>query len=430
MSALNMKPTQRFQFPDWYINSYLLSSNAERQRNTSHQVRQETCVLRNETNNQTTWDEYDNQTRLSEHIDSVDRWKEMLDKSLTDMDAEIDAITQMKEAAERALQAKNLPLDVAIECLTLRESRRDIDMVKDYVEEELHKEVEVIDSAKEALQRKIREVFEQLCLLQEARQQLNSDHRSKMEALEIDRVCLSLNVHSPNISLKVNPTCIPNGSCTIQQWDDYSHYNKDRAEAERKASADLREATALTIAETNNELEAQREATEFAFRKRRREIERSLSELKWQEKTTSEESAELQASIRRLENDLHTKMQNLKLAHTRLEIRTYRPNMEMCRDQVQYGLTDEVHQLEATIAALKQKLAQAQSTLDALHKHRARIQADIACKSNSLLLDNKCIDIRRKLTIPAEKFVPEVDTFNRTTNRCLAPLKNLQLDLV
>lgn len=28
--------------------------------------------------------------------------------------------------------------------------------------------------------------------------------------------------------------------------------------------------------------------------------------------------------------------------------------------QAQYGLTDEVHQLEETIAALKQKLAQAQ----------------------------------------------------------------------
>nr|XP_020839339.1 tektin-2 isoform X4 [Phascolarctos cinereus] len=323
MAILSIKPGQRFRLPDWHINSYLLSSNAEQQRDASHQIRQECRILRNETNNQTIWDEHDNQTRLSERIDSVDRWKEILDKCLTDIDAEIDAMTQMKEAAERALQAKNLPLDVAIECLTLRESRRDIDVVKDFAEDELHKEVEVIDCAKEALQQKIREVFEQLCLLQEARQQLNSDHRGKMEALEIDRVCLSLNVHSPNISLKVNPTHIPNGSCTIQQWDEYSHYNKDRAEAERKASADLREATALTIAE------------------------------------------------------------------------------------VQYGLTDEVHQLEATIATLKQKLAQSQDALDALYKHLARIQADIACKSNSLLLDNKCLDTRRKLTVPAEKFVPE-----------------------
>ncbi|XP_020839337.1 tektin-2 isoform X2 [Phascolarctos cinereus] len=371
MAILSIKPGQRFRLPDWHINSYLLSSNAEQQRDASHQIRQECRILRNETNNQTIWDEHDNQTRLSERIDSVDRWKEILDKCLTDIDAEIDAMTQMKEAAERALQAKNLPLDVAIECLTLRESRRDIDVVKDFAEDELHKEVEVIDCAKEALQQKIREVFEQLCLLQEARQQLNSDHRGKMEALEIDRVCLSLNVHSPNISLKVNPTHIPNGSCTIQQWDEYSHYNKDRAEAERKASADLREATALTIAET------------------------------------LEEIAELEEDIRRLEEDLRVKMKNLKLAHTRLETRTYRPSMEMCRDQVQYGLTDEVHQLEATIATLKQKLAQSQDALDALYKHLARIQADIACKSNSLLLDNKCLDTRRKLTVPAEKFVPE-----------------------
>lgn len=61
----------------------------------------------------------------------------------------------MKESAEQNLQAKNLPLDVAIECLTLRESRRDIDVVKDPVEEELHKEVEVTEATKKALQQKI-----------------------------------------------------------------------------------------------------------------------------------------------------------------------------------------------------------------------------------------------------------------------------------
>lgn len=69
---------------------------------------------------------------------------------------------QVKEAAERALQAKNLPLDVAIECLTLRESRRAIDVVRDPVEEELHKEVKLIDKAKRELQQKASEAFEQL----------------------------------------------------------------------------------------------------------------------------------------------------------------------------------------------------------------------------------------------------------------------------
>ncbi|XP_023410295.2 tektin-2 isoform X1 [Loxodonta africana] len=475
MTTVSVKPSQRFQLSDWYTNSYLLSTNAERQRDASHQIRQEARVLRNETNNQTIWDEHDNRTRLAERIDTVNRWKEMLDKCLTDLDAEIDALTQMKESAEQNLQAKNLPLDVAIECLTLRDRRRDIDMVNDTVEDELHKEVEVIDATKKALQQKIDQAFEQLCLLQEVRQQLNCDHRGKMETLEIDRGCLSLNVNSPNISLKVNPTRIPNGSSTLQQWDDFSQFSKNRAEAEMKAAIELRETIALTIAETNNELEAQRVATEFAFRKRLREREKVYSELRWQEKNVSfcvisrgleflqwdgapdtlprspgfsapwwvrlvetqslcplqtlEEIAELQEDIRHLEEDLRRKFLSLKLSHTRLESRSYRPNVELCRDQAQYGLTDEVHQLEATISALKQKLAQAQDALDALHKHLARLQADIACKANSMLLDTKCMDTRRKLTVPAEKFVPEVDTFTRTTNRTLSPLKSRQLEL-
>ncbi|XP_053432522.1 tektin-2 isoform X2 [Nycticebus coucang] len=429
MATLSAKPSQRFRLPDWHTNSHLLSTNAERQRDASHQIRQEARVLRNETNNQTIWDEYDNKTRLAERIDTVNRWKEMLDKCLTDLDAEIDSLAQMKESAEQNLQAKNLPLDVAIECLTLRESRRDIDVVKDPVEDELHKEVEVIEATKRSLQQKISQAFEQLCLLQEVRQQLNSDHRGKMETLEIDRGCLSLNLMSPNISLKINPTRVPSGSTTLQQWDDFSQFNKDRSEAEMKAAIELREAIALTIAETNNELEAQRVATEFAFRKRLQEMEKVYNELKWQEKNTLEEIAELQEDIRQLEEDLRRKLLSLKLSHTRLEARTYRPNVELCRDQAQYGLTDEVHQLEATIASLKQKLAQAQDALDALYKHLARLQADIACKANSMLLDSKCMDTRRKLTVPAEKFVPEVDTFTRTTNRTLSPLKSCQLQL-
>ncbi|NWR58618.1 TEKT2 protein, partial [Bucorvus abyssinicus] len=429
MAMLSVKPGQRFSVPDWHTNSHLISADAERQRSASRQIRQEARTLRNETNNQTKWDKHDNQTRLAERISSVNRWKETLDKCLADIDAEIDALAQVKEAAERALQAKNLPLDVSIECLTLRESRRAIDVVRDPAEEELRKEVKVIDKAKRELQQRVSKVFEQLCHLQEARQQLSCDHRRKMEALEIDRVCLSLNVNSPNISLKVNPTWIPGGATALDGWEQNSQCNKERAEAEMKASTALREAVALAIAQTNNELEAQRVATEFALRKRIRDLERAYDELKWQEQNTLEEIAEMEEDIQRLEEDLRRKTQDLKVAHTRLETRTYWPDVELCRDQVQYGLTDEVHQLEGTIRVLKQKLAESQDALDALHRQLHRVQADLGYKANSLLLDNKCMDSRKKLVVPAEKFVPEVDTFNRTTNRAASPPRSRQLEL-
>ncbi|KFV93837.1 Tektin-2, partial [Eurypyga helias] len=414
MATLSVKPGQRFTLPSWHANSQLISADAERQRSASHRVRQEARALRNETNNQTKWDEHDNQTRLAERIRNVNRWKETLDKCLADIDAEIDALAKVKDAAEGALQAKNLPLEVSIECLTLRESRRAIDVVRDPVEEELHKEVKVIEQAKRQLQQRVNEAFEQLCILQEARQQLSGDRRCKMEALEIDRMCLSLSVNSPNISFKANPARVPNGSTTLDEWEQNSQCNKEHAEAEVRASTELREAAVLAIAQTNNELEAQRVATEFALRKRIRELERAYDELKWQEQNTLEEIAEMEEDIRRLEEDLRRRTQDLKVAHTRLETRTYRPHMELCRDQVQYGLTDEVQQLEGTIRVLRQKLAESQDALDALYRQLHRIQTDIGYKASSLLLDNKCMDSRRKLVVPAEKFVPEVGTFSRT----------------
>ncbi|XP_053942406.1 tektin-2 isoform X2 [Cuculus canorus] len=429
MATLSTKPGQRFSVPDWHTNSNLISADAQHQRSASHQVRQEARALRNETNNQAKWEEHNNRTRLTERINSVNRWKETLDKCLADTDAEITALTKVKEMAERAVQAKNLCLDVAIECLTLRESRRAIDVVRDPVEEELHKEVKVIEKAKKELQQRVSEAFEQLCLLQEARQQLSFDQRCKVETLELDRTCLSLSVNSPNISFKVNPTRVPNGSTTLDEWELNSLRNKKHAEAETNASTLLREVTLLAIAQTNNELEAQREATSFALRKRISDLERALDELKWQEKNTLEEIAEMEEDIPRLEKDLQRKMQDLKVAHTRLETRTCRPNVELCRDEVQYGLTDEVHQLEKSIRALQQKLAESQSALNALYRQLYRIQTDIGYKTNSLVLDNKCVECRRKLVVPAEKCMPDFEAFNRSVNHTLSPLQSGQLEL-
>ena len=62
--------------------------------------------------------------------------------------------------------------------------------------------------------------------------------------------------------------------------------------------------------------------------------------------------------IHGLEEAIRAKIPPSKLAQTRLENRTYRPGVELCRDAPQYGLTDEVKQLDATKKALEEKLAQ------------------------------------------------------------------------
>uniref|UniRef100_A0A8C5TPL4 Tektin n=1 Tax=Malurus cyaneus samueli TaxID=2593467 RepID=A0A8C5TPL4_9PASS len=95
MASLSVKPGQRFTMPDWQNHSLLISADAEQQRYNSHNVRQEGRVLRNETGNQARWDEHNSRTRLKDRVTTIDRWREALARCLTEMDAEIDALTKV-----------------------------------------------------------------------------------------------------------------------------------------------------------------------------------------------------------------------------------------------------------------------------------------------------------------------------------------------
>ena len=57
-----------------------------------------------------------------------------------------------------------------------------------------------------------------------------------------------------------------------------------------------------------------------------------------------------------MEAAVKAKENPLKLAETRLENRTNRPHMELCRDEPQDGLTMEVQALRDTIYQLMAKL--------------------------------------------------------------------------
>lgn len=83
-------------------------------------------------------------------------------------------------------------------------------------EQKLHygyilQEVEVIDGIKKALQSRIGDAFEQLCLLQEARQQIQADLQDKNIALGIDIDQYNLTDRSSNISFKPDSLRVPKG---------------------------------------------------------------------------------------------------------------------------------------------------------------------------------------------------------------------------
>ena len=69
----------------------------------------------------------------------------------------------------------------------------------------------MIEAVKKQLQAQISDSFEQLCRLQEARQQVLADLQDKNIALDIDIEQYNLTEDSPDISYKPDPTRVPKG---------------------------------------------------------------------------------------------------------------------------------------------------------------------------------------------------------------------------
>ncbi|KAL2079973.1 hypothetical protein ACEWY4_023766 [Coilia grayii] len=406
MATLSVKPGLRHSVSEWEARNKHLSETAVHHRQVSHDVRQQGLFVRNETTTKTKWDEHDSSRKLSDRVHDLTQWKGKLEACAKDVDKEMDVLTQSKEQTERALAATVLPLEVTIECLSLWEGRRGGELVSDPVEAELKKEVELIDSCQRMLQQRIDQSFEQLCLLQEAWHQVNSDLQDKRDALDVDMACLSLTVTSPQISLKPNPLRIPSSTSTPQQWEQFSIYNITRAKEDMQASLALRENMSITRAQVQNEMEAQEMALEFAIRKRTHNLEQARDELRWQLKITRDEIQDLEDDIRGLETDLHAKQGFLKLAHTRLENRTKRPGMDLCRDEVQYGLVEEVKQLEASVQTLNQKLGQARHSLQNLQQHEACMQEDLSRKDEALALLQRCREGRQRIAAAKPELPP------------------------
>ncbi|KAL4629345.1 tektin-2 [Arapaima gigas] len=397
MAAPPLKERQRCSVADWERSNRCMLESAALRSLAAHSVRQEARALQHDTLSQTQCDQSDSFQHLSDRIQEVSHWKDRLNVSIHEVDKEIDALKKVKEKAERDLAAMLVPLEVSLECLSLREGRRGGELVRDPVEVELNKEVEASERARQELQRSVDKALQQLCLLQETRQQLTYDLQNKTEALDVDTRCLSLTMTTPGISLKPQPLRVPSGSTSPQQWEQFSLHNVSHAQEELQASQQLREDVALTLAQVQSELQAQYAATSFALRKRRHQVEQACNELRWQQKTNREEITELELDICRLEEDLRAKEAPLKLVHTRLENRAMRPGVDLCQDQVQHRLVNECKQLEVSIMSLKQKLSEAQHSLQLLQQQQAFMGEDLHRKLDALSLEQRTLETRQHL---------------------------------
>lgn len=111
---------------------------------------------------------------------------------------------------------------------------------------------------------------------------------------------------------------------------------------------------------------------------------------------------EVQETIEKLKNTISDREAHLALAHTRLLNRTRREGVELCRDELELRLYEEVVQLEHDVQSLQNMMAESAVCQRRLKQSIACIDVQMQAKQNSLHIDDElCAKQRKRISYRA-----------------------------
>lgn len=108
------------------------------------------------------------------------------------------------------------------------------------------------------------------------------------------------------------------------------------------------------------------------------------------------ELQEQELTVSQLESALEAQQGPLKVAQTRLQRRSQRPNVELVKDPAQYSLLKEVEAIEDAMEQLRAQITVAEDTLRGMRRAELQLEEDIAVKTKSLNIDLKCMQRRQQ----------------------------------
>ncbi|KAM7149577.1 tektin-4 [Molossus nigricans] len=389
--------TAKYLVDEWFQNCYASYHQAFADRDRSERQRHESKQLAAETEALAQRTQEDSTRKVGARLQDMHCWKSELQREVGELVAETDLLLAQKQRLERALDAIAVPFSIATDNLQCRERRQHPDLVRDYVEMELLKEAELIRNIQELLKRTIMQAVNQIRLNREHKEICEMDWSDKVEAYNIDETCARYHNQSTEVQFHPHSTKLEESASTPETWAKFTQENLCRAERERLASVNLRGLIDCILRDTAEDLRLQCDAVNLAFARRLEELEDARHKLQHHLRKTLREITDQEHNVAALKKAIKDREAPLKVAQTRLYQRSYRPNVELCRDAAQFRLVSEVEELNMSLSALREKLLEAEQSLRNLEDTRLSLEKDIAVKTNSLFIDRqKCVAHRAR----------------------------------
>jgi len=398
--AARMANHSRFTPSDWFASNSDHYNSADASRNESERVRNEAVRLMREREDKTVTTQRDADRRLGERLGDETHWRGELQNELELNVNFTHQLETTRKNLEKALAETEGPMRVNAENIHHREGRKEIDLVGDGVEHSLMREVDKIKNCQERMKRGLEQVNHQLGVNRNCRHQLERDLANKDHGINIDHTCHNLQNSSRSINLHGGIEKVDNNVSIPESWMDFSNRNIQESQAARSATQRLMSEIDQLITNCANEMWSHWSNTNMSFQQRITETNDAHNKLQSHLSKTMQEIYDQEKHIEALKQALRDKGPPLKVAQSRLEARTHRPDVELCRDPPHHRLVEEVNQLQESIDLLNRKLNEAESAHQSLLANKARLEHDLKIKSNSLFIDReKCFSMRKSFPV-------------------------------
>ncbi|XP_057241083.1 tektin-4 [Malurus melanocephalus] len=395
--------TAKYQLPEWhrrntgvYYQAFTASEQAERDRAGAQQLIKHAAASAQRAQ------EYSKST-LDQRLQDIHFWRMELQKEIMELDAETNMLAAQKLRLERALDATEVPYAVVLDNLECRDRRQPPDLVTDEVERELLKEADLIRDIRDLLKRTIIQATTQIRSNRIAKENCELDWSDKVETYHIDDKCISYCNDSTNVQSHPSSVKFEENASTPKTWAQFSHDNISFGEQEKLASVQLRSLINNIIHDASEDLRMQRAAVNEAFDAHCKQLDEAKYKLERHLEHILKDIKDEEDNIMSLKKAIKDKEAHLKVAQTRLYDRSFRPNIELCRDEPQFRLVSEVEELAVFLEALKRKLMESEQNLKNLEETRMKLEKEIAVKANSIFIDRqKCMANRVRYPVDLE----------------------------
>ncbi|XP_057891683.1 tektin-4 [Melospiza melodia melodia] len=395
--------TAKYHLPEWHrrnagvcFEAYTTGEQAERGRGEAKHLMKHAAASAQRAQG------YSKAT-LGQRLQDLQFWRVELQKEIMELDAETNMLVAQKLRLERALDATEVPYSVVIDNLECRERRQPPDLVIDEVEKQLMKEADLIRDIRDLLKRTIIQAATQIRSNRIQKENCELDWSDKVETYNIDDKCIGYCTDSTDVQFHPSSVKFEENASTPKSWAQFSHDNISRAEQEKLASVQLRSLINNIIHDASEDLRMQRAAVSEAFDSHCRELDDAKLRLENHLKQILKDIGDEEANIENLKKAIRDKEAFLKVAQTRLYDRSSRPNVELCRDEPQFRLVNEVEGLTVFLEALKRKLMESEQNLKNLEETRMKLEKEIAVKANSIFIDRqKCMGYRVRYPVDLE----------------------------